>query len=190
MAPPCLVLSRFPLIHQNSPAPPSPSLALSKTVAAAFAVAVAMEAPRRTDSSGTSSGTSNDFPHREPMIPVRSAFSALPPLDFFFPFFSSPPPPSPPFVLRRPLLFCFGCSSCTEISRRGCGFSPEFEPFRDEIRAAGFRFWCWFEFDQWLAGFLRMRRRYCRGGLRSCSIQALAVAKRPLLDLCSASGSR
>lgn len=26
-----------------------------------------MEAPRRTDSSGTSSGTSNEFPHREPM---------------------------------------------------------------------------------------------------------------------------
>ncbi|KAF8030541.1 hypothetical protein BT93_E2851 [Corymbia citriodora subsp. variegata] len=28
-----------------------------------------MEAPRRTDSSGMSSGTSNEFPHREPVIP-------------------------------------------------------------------------------------------------------------------------
>ncbi|XP_030454340.1 cold-regulated protein 27-like isoform X1 [Syzygium oleosum] len=28
-----------------------------------------MEAPRRTDYSGTSSGTSSEFPHREPMIP-------------------------------------------------------------------------------------------------------------------------
>lgn len=139
---PKLPHSAFCLIEPNSPNPlflPL-SLSLSGWVVVVVVVAVAMEAPRRTDSSGTSSGTSNEFPHREPMSTVRSA--SFPPACRFLYLFS-------PSVFCRALLFCFGCTSSTEISRSWLWLSFDFKPFRGEIRAGGFRFWCGFEFDRW-----------------------------------------